>query len=244
MRGLYTCLYGLALAEALRPVASPVVRRPRALGRAAPLPVSPLRATNSAGKGTEPSGDDDVMTQIRAQGRAGIVSYILWEWAFWGASVPVVIAGFYLTKGTFPDFGNAEDVAALGGAAFALLNVARAIVPLRASLVLATTPWVSANIVEPLGWDQIEVANRVPTFSSRTLTTEEDAARAATKANAERNGLIFLAAVVVVALRVTTAPADVRSAFLCETAPAAIIEAGRCLPAKQWFWEAVIAHFP
>ena len=50
--------------------------------------------------------------------------------------------------------------------------------------------------------------------------------------------------VVVVALRVTTAPADVRSAFLCETAPAAIIEAGRCLPAKQWFWEAVIAHFP
>lgn len=47
-----------------------------------------------------------------------------------------------------PDFSNQEDLAKLGGEAFAFVNFARFAVPLRIGLALSTTPWINENLVE------------------------------------------------------------------------------------------------
>ena len=81
---------------------------------------------------------------------AGIISYVFWEWAFWGVSVPVALFGFQAATGYWPDFGDQDDLAKLGAEAFAFVNVARFAVPLRISLALGTTPWVRDNIVSKI----------------------------------------------------------------------------------------------
>merc|ERR1719399_879897 len=92
-----------------------------------------------------------MMQQIKDAGVAGIISYIFWEWAFWGISVPVCIYGYYVATGHFPDFSNQDDQAKLAAEAFAFVNVARFAIPLRIGLALGTTPWVQANIVDKFG---------------------------------------------------------------------------------------------
>merc|ERR1719472_448525 len=89
-----------------------------------------------------------VKEQVKDAGVAGSISYIFWEWAFWGVSVPVCIFGYYQVTGHFPDFSNQEDLAKLGAEAFAFVNVARFAIPLRIGLALGTTPWVQSNIVD------------------------------------------------------------------------------------------------
>merc|ERR1712196_521367 len=84
----------------------------------------------------------------RASARAGIISYVFWEWAFWGVSIPVCIVGYQAATGHWPDFQNQDDLAKLGAEAFAFVNVARFAVPLRIGLALGTTPWVQTNIVD------------------------------------------------------------------------------------------------
>ena len=37
---------------------------------------------------------DNMMQQVKDAGVAGIISYVFWEWAFWGVSVPVCIFGY------------------------------------------------------------------------------------------------------------------------------------------------------
>jgi len=89
-----------------------------------------------------------MMQKVKDAGTAGIISYIFWEWAFWGVSVPVSLAGFQAATGHWPDFSNSDDMAKLGAEAFAFVNVARFAIPLRIGLALGTTPWVQANIVD------------------------------------------------------------------------------------------------
>ena len=89
-----------------------------------------------------------LLQQIKDAGSAGIISYVFWEWAFWGVSIPVCIAGYQAATGHWPDFSNQEDLSKLGAEAFAFVNVARFAVPLRIGLALGTTPWVQANIVD------------------------------------------------------------------------------------------------
>merc|ERR1719261_1849036 len=89
-----------------------------------------------------------MMQKVKDAGVAGIISYIFWEWAFWGVSVPVALFGFKAAVGYWPDFQNTEDMAKLGAEAFAFVNVARFAVPLRIGLALGTTPWVQTNIVD------------------------------------------------------------------------------------------------
>ncbi len=91
---------------------------------------------------------ENMMEQIKCAGRAGIISYIFWEWAFWGVSIPVAIYGFYVATGHWPDFKDQDDLGKLGAEAFAFVNVARFAVPLRVGLALSTTPWVDENVVQ------------------------------------------------------------------------------------------------
>ena len=83
---------------------------------------------------------------------AGIISYIFWEWGFWGVSIPVCISAYYGVTGHFPDFSDPEDLSKLGAEAFAFVNVARFAVPLRIGLALSTTPWVQENVVNKVGF--------------------------------------------------------------------------------------------
>lgn len=102
--------------------------------------------------GTEQSmgESENLMAQIKAAGVAGVISYAFWELGFWTISVPVCIVAYYQVTGHWPDFSDKDDVAKLGAEAFAFVNVARFAVPLRIGLALGTTPWVQANIVDPL----------------------------------------------------------------------------------------------
>ena len=83
----------LPLASSLR-VGAPVVPRHavRATGQSpATLPRSQLPMMVKAQDEEKKGG---TMEQIKEAGVAGIISYIFWEWAFWGVSVPVCIFGY------------------------------------------------------------------------------------------------------------------------------------------------------
>ena len=104
--------------------------------------------TKKGGKAAEEEKEEGTMDKIKAAGTAGIISYVFWEWAFWGVSIPVCIAGYQAATGHWPDFSDAEDQKKLAGEAFAFVNVARFAIPLRIGLALSTTPWVQTNIVD------------------------------------------------------------------------------------------------
>ena len=89
-----------------------------------------------------------LMEQIKCAGRAGIISYILWEWAFWIGAGGVATFTYYTATGGWPDLSNPDDQGKVAASAFALVNVARFAVPLRIGLALGTVPWVDENIVK------------------------------------------------------------------------------------------------
>lgn len=88
-----------------------------------------------------------LMKQVKDAGKAGVISYALWELAFWALSVPVCAVGYYQVTGHWPDFGNPDDQKKLGAEAFAFVNFARFAVPLRIGLALSTTSWIDQNVV-------------------------------------------------------------------------------------------------
>ena len=106
----------------------------------------------------ELSESKQLLKKIKDSGPAGFVSYAAWEMAFWAVSVPVCVGGYYELTGHWPDFLNKEDMAKLGGEAFAFVNFARFAVPLRIGLALGTTPWVQANIIVRFGKKDDEVS--------------------------------------------------------------------------------------
>merc|ERR1712070_1098173 len=91
---------------------------------------------------------ENVMEKIKCAGRAGIVSYIIWEVIFWFTAIPIACVTYYSAAGAWPDFSIDEDKAKVGASVFAFVNVARFAVPLRVGLALSTTPWVDENIVK------------------------------------------------------------------------------------------------
>lgn len=94
-----------------------------------------------------PEEGEDLMEQIKCAGRAGIISYVIWEWIFWIGAGGIAAVTYYQATGGWPDLSNPDDQAKVGASAFALVNVARFAVPLRIGLALSTTPWVDENIV-------------------------------------------------------------------------------------------------
>lgn len=127
---------------------APVTRRFVAASQSPPaaaLRATPLVMVEAK---EEEEGKENMMQQVKDAGVAGIISYVFWEWAFWGVSVPVCIFGYREVTGHWPDYSNQEDLAKLGAEAFAFVNVARFAIPLRIGLALSTTPWVRDNVVQ------------------------------------------------------------------------------------------------
>jgi len=89
-----------------------------------------------------------LLKQVKEAGTAGVVSYALWELAFWTISVPVCVFGYREVTGHWPDFSDQEDLQKLGAEAFAFVNFARFAVPLRIGLALSTVPWIQENIID------------------------------------------------------------------------------------------------
>lgn len=96
----------------------------------------------------ELSETEKLLAKVKEAGTAGVVSYALWELAFWFISIPVCIVGYQQVTGHWPDLSNTDDQAKLGAEAFAFVNFARFAVPLRIGLALSTTPWIQENIVD------------------------------------------------------------------------------------------------
>merc|ERR1740138_1484847 len=71
------------------------------------VPTGAVQKKQAAADGEE---GEDLMQKVKDAGSAGIISYIFWEWAFWGVSVPIAISAFYGLQGHFPDFSNSEDL--------------------------------------------------------------------------------------------------------------------------------------
>ena len=143
-----TASFSLGVAPASRRFVAASQSQPAAALR---VPAIPVMVEAKEEKGEE---KENMMQQVKDAGVAGIISYIFWEWAFWGVSIPVCIAGYYQVTGHWPDFSDQEDLSNLGAEAFAFVNVARFAVPLRIGLALSTTPWVPANIVDKFQKDK------------------------------------------------------------------------------------------
>lgn len=52
------------------------------------------------GEEEELSESKKLLQQVKDAGAAGIISYVFWEWAFWGVSIPVCIVGYQAATGT------------------------------------------------------------------------------------------------------------------------------------------------
>merc|ERR1740125_22062 len=139
-----TASFSLGVAPATHRFVAASQSQPTAALRAR---VAPVMAVKEEAKGEE---KENMMQQVKDAGVAGIISYIFWEWAFWGVSVPVCIFGYREVTGHWPDYSNQEDLAKLGAEAFAFVNVARFAIPLRIGLALSTTPWVRDNVVQKI----------------------------------------------------------------------------------------------
>lgn len=92
--------------------------------------------------------EENPMTKIKALGTAGLISYALWESAFWIVGGGGAVAAYFFAEGHFPDFSNQEEMKLVGGEAFVFINGARLLVPLRIGLAVSTTPWIEENIVK------------------------------------------------------------------------------------------------
>ena len=96
----------------------------------------------------EQTETEKLLAQVKEAGLAGVISYALWELAFWTVSIPVCIFGYRKVAGHWPDFQSKEDLSKMGAEAFALVNFARFAVPLRIGLALSTVGWIQENIVD------------------------------------------------------------------------------------------------
>tara|TARA_B110001469_G_scaffold87320_1_gene82796 strand:+ start:143 stop:487 length:345 start_codon:yes stop_codon:yes gene_type:complete len=95
---------------------APVTRRFVAASQSPPaaaLRATPLVMVEAK---EEEEGKENMMQQVKDAGVAGIISYVFWEWAFWGVSVPVCIFGYREVR-------QHTDLAWLGvGAIFRLVS--------------------------------------------------------------------------------------------------------------------------
>jgi len=94
------------------------------------------------------SKSSDLVKKVRDAGVAGAISYASWEVAFWALSIPVCLWTYVQVEGHMPDLASAEDLGKLTAEAFAFINLARLVVPVRLGLAISTVPWVQKNVVD------------------------------------------------------------------------------------------------
>ena len=94
---------------------------------------------------------ENMLQQIKNYGIAGTISYAFWEWCFWLIGGAGAYGAYIIATGHPPDFNNQDDMAQVGGEAFAFINIARFAVPARIALAISTAPWVEKNVVEKFG---------------------------------------------------------------------------------------------
>mmetsp|Transcript_49678 Transcript_49678/g.124043 ORF Transcript_49678/g.124043 Transcript_49678/m.124043 type:complete len:210 (+) Transcript_49678:46-675(+) len=92
---------------------------------------------------------ENMMTKVKAAGVAGLISYALWEFVFWAVSAPAAVIIYHQTTGEWPSFDNPESTAKVSAVIFGFLNFARALVPVRIGLTLASAPFVDKYICKP-----------------------------------------------------------------------------------------------
>ena len=80
--------FSLGVAPASRRFVAASQSQPAAALR---VPAMPMMVEAKEEKGEE---KENMMQQVKDAGVAGIISYIFWEWAFWGVSIPVCIFGY------------------------------------------------------------------------------------------------------------------------------------------------------
>lgn len=121
----------------------------------------------------EMSETQKLMQQVKDAGTAGVISYALWELAFWFISIPVCIIGYQQVTGHWPDISNADDQKQLGAEAFAFVNFARFAVPLRIGLALSTTGWIQKNVVDNFMSEDDSKEEETLTTSAEQVAQEE-----------------------------------------------------------------------
>ena len=80
------------------------------------------------------------MSDVKKFGKAGILSYVLVELAFWAVAGPVAYASYRVADGTWLDLSDPIDKAKLLGGGTLFVNLVRFLVPLRLGAALAIAP--------------------------------------------------------------------------------------------------------
>ena len=84
------------------------------------------------------------MDKVKSYGKAGTVSYVLVELAFWAIAFPVAFGWYGVAEGTWLDISDPADKARLFGAGAVFINGVRALVPLRLAAAIALAPAVES----------------------------------------------------------------------------------------------------
>ena len=84
------------------------------------------------------------MDKVKSYGKAGTVSYVLVELAFWAIAFPVAFGWYGVAEGTWLDISDPADKARVFGAGAVFINGVRALVPLRLAAAIALAPAVES----------------------------------------------------------------------------------------------------
>ena len=109
-----------------------------------------------------PPEKENLMARVKATGIAGLISYAAWEFVFWAVSAPTAVVMYHQTTGEWPNFNNPESTAKVSAVIFGFLNFARALVPVRIGLTLATVPLVDKYVVKPFNLGKSKEAETNP----------------------------------------------------------------------------------
>ena len=100
----------------------------------------------------------NLVKQVKDAGKAGAISYALWEALFWGVSIPLGLLAYATVEGRWLDLTDSRDLETFGFACFCYANIARFALPLRIGIALSTAPWVQENILDKFEVDSVETS--------------------------------------------------------------------------------------
>lgn len=128
------------------------------------VPTETETASGVAGEDDTPKSNkaQQVLQRIKDAGVAGVVSYGMVQLAFFGASIPACVFGYYQVAGHWPDLTSAEDQAELVAGAAAFLSLSRLLIPVRIAIALALAQGVQTNIIDRFQGGKMSVTSEAP----------------------------------------------------------------------------------